>query len=526
MIISPVSMAAETAPVVEIVPSSVDLSSEKAEVLIIMRNSSISDLYDVVVKPFNDAGYTIESDPPFSSKQQIISGGDFAWKLKLLKKGMNSQGTIYFQIKYIIDDKNKKKLKITYKSLEVKGHSNEDIVDITMNTTIEALDHQHPGIVYLFVKNKSSQKITVDEISPSGPSFINFCKEDCAQETKAEKLSSGWLSFLSFLKTGSKREGADRSTGIPIKKEVFPNKTEVIPINVKTQASVQPGEYLLIFVTTFKLGNSDSTETRNLAVIKNVKVGVLGETAVLKLLQIPSCIFMPGFLILITWRLLWNLKLSRSKKDTSPFPLEFNQSLLNAEFWVVAITISIVVIALYKKIYNPDILQQYGLGDLVILWVSSVLFLGCGGYYCVLWFVHRRTPSLKDNPVTILKKLHRQGFSIVLNTVKVKDKTDDKESEYKAFLLQPKSYTETVWIGSQILIKAEAKILEQIRKIIDDENDAGKLAKFLEKKGKKVQADWQQSGEGSFFGVKEIKREKIIQEFKDDVKIVTTEVIP
>jgi hypothetical protein len=453
---------------IEILPSEVELppNGEKVTVMLVLHNTSTDTFSDIQPVFFPDnsvARVKFDSEPISSEKQKLDPRADLAWKLQLYNDDKNpTSGTIYVVIKYKSQAQGSSQAvpRVGFASFKVKSQDIAELAEVKINTTLESLEHEHPGKVYIVVTNKSNQPITVKDILPAGPDFIAFEKKE-----KVTPLS--------------------------------PRETHAFQIDVKADKKVQTGSHLLVFTIQFEWGDG---QTRSLVATQNVRVGVLGESVVLQLLGVPSFLVLPGFLVLVMWGLLWTIGLRKSKFDTGQFPLQFSQQPTNPQFWVVAITFSIVILAVYIRFY-PDFLRVYGLDDLVLIWLVSAIGLGVGGYllitYLRIGYLGKRTPSETDEPIDILEKLDRQELGVFLDTVKVNVKPGDTTQIRPAFLLQEnRGDRVTSWVGPGILVKFKPgtsnELTHRIMEQIKHKRNAGVLAVLLKEglKKKVLEITW------------------------------------
>jgi hypothetical protein len=187
--------------------------------------------------------------------------------------------------------------------------------------------------------NKSIGDIQVTNIFPSSPSFICFTQDKCTQEFKTEK--------------------------IPLNLKLSPHQTSIIPIKITTSDRVPPGKHFLVFDVHFAW-SEDGKQLGNIIVTQEVKVGVLGESEILTVLGLPSFLILPGFLMLVTIRLLWNLGIVKSPEPIGEFPLQVEKP----DFWVVSITISGIVAVLYPLFTKRNYLDSYGLKDIIVITIT------------------------------------------------------------------------------------------------------------------------------------------------------------
>jgi hypothetical protein len=149
---------------------------------------------------------------------------------------------------------------------------------------------------------------------------------------------------------------------------------------------------------------------------REVAVGVLGESEMLKLLGVPSLLFFPGFLALTSFGLLWRFRVFRGPyADPNP-PL----SEKDPGFWVISIILSAILVGIFVAV-RSDFLQFYGLPDLLEIWIVSIA-LGAIGY--VLFKLGERIWESFRTPFHILRKLSRSGQTTQVRRVQLKGITE------------------------------------------------------------------------------------------------------
>jgi len=454
----------------------------QATALLVVRNTGAGTLRSIRVTAVINAAVALESNPPFDKALDLVAKGEFAWALTVSNKGDDqASGNVILRIDYSQgEDAAKPVPQVAHAIIQVTSHDSAAVAEVKMESTLESLDEQHPGKVYLLVTNKSDRSLTVsrDKIIWHKPSFIKITPD---------------------VPDGTEGDRPEKTAPADALLKLSPNQMQVIPFDVGTLSKVQSGKHLLVAIVPLELGGVSPGRIRNITVTKEVQVGVIAESTVLKLLGIPSFLFIPGFIALIIWRLLWKGGLFRSKRDTGSFPIEIAENVLTAQFLVAAITISIPVIWLYILIVNRDFLGNYGLSDLVNIWMASVLLLGIGGY-CLIIGGHRLqmgriTPSEKDEAIDMLWKLERQGLGVCLDQVEFPAPEKGDQRIGSAFLLQKKSpERDTVWVGPAIEVRWEKGADQKLKDEVDIQRalggNPGKLAQCLGKAGKTVHVGW------------------------------------
>ncbi len=169
--------------------------------------------------------------------------------------------------------------------------------ELSIETDSATADEYAPAIAYLKIQNTSNHPLRFADIEVLAPPFLDI-------------------------------EPALRQA------EIAPHATLIVPFELKLNDRPRIGEWLLLASVTVARG-SGPLEQRGIGVVEQtVAVGVPGVSEVLKLLELPSVLLVPGALILATWSLLLG-----GGAQNQPGWLQWKTS----SFWLVAITLSIGV---------------------------------------------------------------------------------------------------------------------------------------------------------------------------------------
>jgi hypothetical protein len=243
------------------------------------------------------------------------------------------------------------------------------VASIRIGAALSTLRSGESGTLFVIVSSKSADPIRIRRLSAHGPDFVEF-------------------------------------TGLEGGQRIAPGDVAILKVGVTAQNRVRAGPNQLVVKIPVEVGGERVT----LAAEKVVKIGVTGESAVLTALGVPALFLIPGFLVVATASLLWRLRLLRRRWDAADFPFEAR----SAEFWVLAISVSIPMAALWAAL-GTDLFDTYGLEDILWVWVASVIL---GTLVYVAWMLVRnrrqegRTPSPEDGPLETLEKLQRQGLGL------------------------------------------------------------------------------------------------------------------
>lgn len=458
---------------VEVIPSEVKLLSKgEGKALVIVRNRSDYLLRDVQFSWFIDGGVKVLTEVPKS--KDLFPYGSLVWTLKLLHNGEGlAPSTVHIRVDYTWQRNGMAKAVpgVSLGALQVKAREPEaieQVAEVRVETVLSSLKEHRPGTVYLVVTNISDIPIQVMKILPNGPEFVKFTPPD----TKG---------------------------GVTI----GPREIHAFSVKVEATETVRPGKHLLLFEVTFTWEKANRIWTGNSIASHEVGVGIFGETEILAAVGVPSFLVLPGFLMLITLGLLWKYVAPRT---------EFFLKLKTPEFWLIAITLSVITALIYPVVtgwfgVSRNYLEGYGLGDVVRVWLASIIFTASAHFIVAFgidkvrsikaWYwkrkVQRHTPSAKDTPIAVLYKLHIQGLGIILERVDIKV----RGKIHRAYLLEPKREGQNaIWVGPNIIVKwlkqADSQFRQKVEEHLGATGKANILAKLLEEgsRGLFLQVMW------------------------------------
>jgi len=472
---------------VEVVPNSVELSplspNKEAKVFVKATNISTDSLQNVQLSTFSNAGVT--ATPQGEQKAvQLAPGEEQVWQLAVKQTGEGPlSGTVQLRIDYdrVKEDSPTPIPQTVFGSLETKSSAPttvDAVAEAQVRTTLTTLSRERPGKAFLTIRNKSDVPLRLEDISVRVPGdIVAFGCEEPELITTDCAIKGGTMS-------------------------IAPNENRTIAINLWAENRVIPGKYLSLFEIPLKWGSSDTERSGELVVTHEFNVEVFGESQILTLLGVPLLLVLPGFLVVGTWSILWPLYPLKPKEEIPAFPLAF----ATPGFWIVALTISIVLVFFYSFTLDINFLQSYGLLDIGKIWSISAL-LGILSYFAVRVILKayraRRVPSEQDKPISVLRKLKRQGLGISLNRVKV----EANGELYQLFLLEPnKEDDKKISAGPYIVVRwkevdgrgklgEQRRLREQVRENLRLRRDPESLAKLLKKGNDKdvLEVRWDRS---------------------------------
>jgi hypothetical protein len=444
--------SAESRLTIDVVPQSVaPQPGRSTPVLVIVQNGGEA-AKKVTLSWVNAAQARIavaDAQPP-RTRVTLPEGAERAWQLMISAPAAVAPGKIFFRVDYTVVGTSH----VATAALEVQSATPtklEDIAAVEVKTTLESLDEQHAGVVYVLVTNKLATPITVVDIIASGPDEVTF-----------------------------------RGPTDPVM--IGARQTSALEVDVEANDRVRPGKHLLLFNVHLKWGEAPDTQEAHVITTHQTQIGILGESAVLTLLGVPSFLFIPGFLILIAIVILWRFRVLRPA-TAQDFPFGAK----DAEFWAIAITLSVAMGFIYPRVGGVDYLSgAYGLRDVVAIWLIS-LAIGLASYLFVMGAMRarhaRRTPSDRDDETSVIRKLARQNLGLDCPRFE----RGQAPATYTGFLVQERNGAQKVWLSPRILIKVKAETSDGQRLLtqLQSENDPKKLADVMEKRHPDLDINWE-----------------------------------
>jgi hypothetical protein len=478
----------------EILPSSIELppGGNVATAILILRNIANFDITNIRVMTTADESLTIQSIPPLEEPRALSGRGEISWVMKLSSTHGSPHGPLNLVVTYTQTEAGKPRGKITTTRLDIARRDGEEIVAVKVSPETDSIDQQHPRKVFLFVTNKTDRSIKIKGINFRGPKFLEV-----------------------------KEWGDNKNITNPI---VAGQQTIAIPVDLTASSRVEPGKHTIAYAVSYEfigsnlesgvLSDDQLTNSGEVVVSQTMDVGILAESAILKVLEVPSIFFMPGFLAVVTWSILWSWGVLEPEGSRKKFPDELVPKPSNPQFWVVSITVSIILIACYILFYNHHFLNIYGLRDILILWFISVVIIGVFGY-CIVraarnYYIQEITPSEYDDPIKLLKRLRWQRLNLFpgkvelfRDKIEVVRKVNGEDKNLRAYIFEKSvEGNDFLWVGPSIKVTYKNANDGQIR-LINEQLKAGgslkKLARALEKGSQDgtIIVKWASSSEGT-----------------------------
>jgi len=313
----PVVAAATEELTLQVIPSSVEVErGQEVKVLVVVDNLSTNSLHEARLSSF--ANVPIEAAIEPVQKEIVAPNGSFAWTAGVSNIGQGPlSGNIYFRLDYdrLSQGQGSPTPRTVVVPLAVTNPSPEEadrVAEVQVKSTLQSLNEKRPGSVFLVIRNKADVPISIAPIAVISPSNVTVN-----------------IQGVPALRGGSQ----------PI--VLAPHDSRIIEAQVKAESQVTPGKLLLLFKVPIHWNRAGLKREATVVASQEIDVGIFGETAIMTALGVPSFLFLPGFLMVATFGLLWKLGQPVALRDN--FPLKVNTT----DFYLIAITLSILTCLAY-----------------------------------------------------------------------------------------------------------------------------------------------------------------------------------
>jgi len=404
----------------------------RAPQLQVRLRAGSNSLTNITLGSFSNDGVSITKISPSPRADHVSPGADYVWNIQLAADNARTVAAkLYVRVDF--DTIGAPPANPVHRTLyaPVTFAAPPVFQPIVMaETTVTAdpatLVEQRGGDSYLTIKNRYPLPLTVTGISPLGPEYtqIDLTKIDTTTiDLKAKPTAS------------------PAAPAFPLR--IAAGETVVLTYHITVLPKVVPGTYPILLVIRM---TADDGRQATLAPESSVSVGVLGESDIVKLLGVPSFLFLPGFLIIVVWQMLWPI--GKADDQGPPFSLTAN----SAEFWAVAVLFSLIVGFIYPWLpFGRDYFVSYGLVDFFYIYsfsiVITIITFGIWpGFKRWRHWLHMPEPS--DTAITLLKKMAWH-----------KARTDLRQARrasadaLEAFVLEPWSDQTTIWLVPGIMVQ-------------------------------------------------------------------------
>ncbi|HMA13164.1 MAG TPA: hypothetical protein VKP12_00165 [Kiloniellaceae bacterium] len=316
-----------------------------------------------------------------------------------------------------------------------------NVVSLEIKASAATASRQRPATLYVLLRNKKDFALEITELTWQAPPFIALREAgaDCGDAAAAPAAAPA----------------EPRSLGA--------YQQLVLPFLVCPGEQIVPGKYIVLAAARVAV---DGSERAVLGASHEVEIGVLGESEFLNLLGVPSLLLLPGFLLLITWRMLHSMLTASGEAGFRLKPRE-------ADFWAVAIALSLCFAFAYPWLTEMllpegrrDYLVAYGLQDLVYVYAAAIAlgllcflggrFIAFIGAKIAAARLARSQPLTGDTPLAALRKLARVDGTGDLPACHLASAAAAQE----LLELAPWSQGDSLWLAPPILVKIKDRFAD------------------------------------------------------------------
>lgn len=471
-----------------------------AQTLVVARNTSSIMLHNIQISWFSNTRVNVMIEKPIVNN--LVPKGAHVWTIRVSQiEEERVEGNVYFRVDYVCQ-KEPGAIRVPNVAVgflrisPLEPEAPEKVAEVHIKTSLSSLMEHRPGILNLIVTNTSVVPIKVTKILQNGPRFVSFV---------VPVLDEGEI--------------------------LAPRESHIFPIQVITSDVVQPGKHILLVEVMYEWVKAGRTWTGKSIATHEVEAGILGETAILTVLGIPSFLMLPGFLMILALGMLW--KYIRPKKE---FPIKIK----TPQFWLCAITLSLITALVYPIItgwfgLSRNLLEGYGLKDVMRIWFASIIFT-VAAYFIIsglintsALFIHlykkkkiqKYSISKNDTPIEVLKKIGKQKLSVYLECVDVKI----GEKSQRAYLLENRiKGKQKIWVGPKIVIENlrhnEVDFQEKIRERLKSMKSVLDFVSLLERgiNHNKIHVSWEKMDQ--LKGPRQVKTNEIEKYYKPKLIII------
>lgn len=386
---------------VDVQPSPLPVyAGKRAQAVVTATNRSTMVLQDVGL---SFPGGSVEVEP--GQPQRVPVAGSVHWLVTVSRDEEAPPGQLPWLLRYTAGEGAGAAPGARAGSLQfVDPPAPPDPVKVEVLSKLSVLeDVREGGLAFLKIENLTDRPLVVTGVDPHSPYFVRVLPVVAGVEARP----------CSKKRADAAAGERDRTHDLP------PRSSLLLPYSLAACRVVEPGDHLVAWEVAVAERRSGAIPRRVFA-SHGFKAQVLGESALLQAVKVPSLLLLPGVLVLLTIGFLRH-RVHRRDPSAKRFGLD------EPDFWILAVGISVVVGLLYpvvtRRLGDPrDYLVSYGIRDIFNLWLASMA-IGGVGYVAWHWgntaldrmsqtwreWRHfrskQRYPQPGDRPLDVLEKL-------------------------------------------------------------------------------------------------------------------------
>jgi len=294
-----------------------------------------------------------------------------------------------------------------------------------------------------------------------------------------EELTLGGPPFLSVLRGGT------------LPAVIDPKATVRLPFTVGIADGRKPriGAWTIVADAQLARTLGGHTERGGLTATAEIQATVPGVSDVLKILELPTILLLPGVLVLATWASLAGARASGKSW------LQWK----SVSFWIASVFLSILIFFAYQHWADVNFTVAYGLADVAKLWIGCILgasiaygLLRLGLWLNEVYWRRKLEPRKADTPLDILRKLDRFSMPFYLPVV---ERSFAGQSQ-TLFELPFAEKNKQKWVVPKMRLapkqesEAAETALQEIAYLNNDDRGLGQIIELCEKNRHLVVLDW------------------------------------
>jgi len=469
--------AAEPAAAItlEAVPGTIKLAAaEKGRVAVIARNNWSVPVRVIKLDYIASDGLSLavsRSDPETSF---IAPGSALRWIIEVAQtNAAHDAGEIQFFLDYspietTPETQTSNTIRATTTVQRVQAGGLDRAMDARAESAMKMLEDPNSGVVFVVVHNKANFPISIRSIDI----------------VASAEIDASWKS------------GANNTV-------VGPQCEQPFAVEIKAKDAILPGKYLLLFTVNADWSEEGSQRAGSAVVKYEFDAGILGSSAMLTAIGVPTFLLLPGFLMIIVFVTVW-----KWWKERTAISLDVK----SPEFWALAIILSLTTALFYPIITGRNYLKGYNFRDVCYVWFGSAgaaLFV-CGILLLTLKAIQAlkeekarlRRFSSEDSPLEVLRKLalNNAGFKLTQGDIMFDGKPET------AFVL-PENPGAGATVAPAIELSTPSDLPPETSAALDallEQGDApGALINFIEQW--KITAQWRAGALGGVIAVSAVR---------------------
>ena len=370
-----VAAAAQQEVTIQVNPLDVSLSAgDTTDVVLVVSNGSSASLHGAEVSVVHDQ----ELDVTMASSEvgDLPSKGSVALQATIATvEGARIGGEVHFLMTYRSGDNTPNVTTTTLTVEERPALPIQDLMQVTLQSSMTEVTDVQGGTIFVQVTNTSSDFVKILEVTGSAPAFIALCTDiGFPAQTPTEGCSD----------TEAPSIYPEDTSLAPRQSIVYPYQANPVPGN-----GFRVGKQLLLFKVRAQSASQNPSQPGAVFQTREVSVTVFGESIILTALSLASFFLLPGFLILVTIRVLWQYVYPKQQHELL--------KATNVDFWFLVIGLSILWLLLYPLITDlvgskRDLVRGYTSTDIVIVWFAAVI-IGLV-FYGLFALIHRQESTV------------------------------------------------------------------------------------------------------------------------------------